>query len=215
MNEKIRQFFEEHEGRKNEVYKDSRGFRTVGIGHLLDHEQSPEELDVLGVRPEDVVSVSDAQIDALFEIDYNEARDDAELIFHDIWDEISEVRQAVIVSQIFQLGVGGFRKFKNMIRAMKDLDWERAAKESLDSRAARQTPERWGHQANMLRHNTWDGKLKTPEMVVPSQSSDFSVPDYFVSDLADLKASLSTLTARVEALEKQVFQKQKRKPFSP
>ena len=207
MNDKIREFFEHHEGRRKDVYKDSRGFRTVGIGHLLDHEQSPDELSVLGCRQNEVhliISVNDAQIDGLFDIDYMEACDDARVIFGDQFETFSEVRQTVIVSQCFQLGFTGFRKFKNMIAAMKAEDWERAARESLDSRAARQTPERWKQQADMLKYNTWDGNPKTSDA---SQESDISV--------ADLQASLSTLSARVEALEKQVFNQKKRPPFSP
>ena len=196
MNQKIRDFFEHHEGRRNDVYKDSTGFRIVGIGHLLDATQTPDELEVLGCRQDEVhliLSITDEQIDKLFDIDYTEAFEDAQDFFGDIWHEISEVRQCVIVSQIFQLGYGGFRKFRNMIFAMRALDWERAAKESLDSVAAKQTPERWQMQANMLVNNTWDGKrTQSPLQRDTEVVSEHEVP---------VEERLSILEAAVKELQ--------------
>lgn len=90
------------EGCRNVVYKDIRGFPTVGIGHL--------------VRPEDGLKVgdkiTDAQVDALFMKDSQGAWDHA----------VAQAKQAGITSQnflpylasvCFQLGGAWTAKFPN------------------------------------------------------------------------------------------------------
>ena len=146
-----RKLISQEEGDKLKAYKDHLGKLTVGRGHLLDQEQSPEELEVLGTNTFDEnFTITQEQSDALFEIDYDEAVEDIVFILPD-FDEIDEVRQAVLISQVFQLGMGGVRKFKNYLASVRGRDWDAAAEHSMDSLAARQTPDRWKRQAEMLR----------------------------------------------------------------
>ena len=65
--------------------------------------------------------------------------------------ELSPIRQTVIISMVFQLGVRGFLKFKNTIKAIKNNDFEEACIQMRDSRAYRQTQERWDRQITMFR----------------------------------------------------------------
>lgn len=68
-----------------------------------------------------------------------------------VWfHRLSEKRQAVIISMAYQLGLTGFSKFKRMIRALERNDWGEAAKEAKDSRAYRQTKNRWDRQIQIL-----------------------------------------------------------------
>lgn len=60
-------------------------------------------------------------------------------------------RQAALISMRYQLGQAGFLGFKKMISAVKREDWEEAADECLDSRAAFQTPERFHRNSHALR----------------------------------------------------------------
>lgn len=139
------------EGCKLELYKDHLGFNTIGVGHLLDQEQTEEELEIIGSP--NVDKITQEQAKALLEVDINEAMEDMSLIFtEEEWDAIDGTRQCVLVSQIFQVGGAGLRKFRKMIAAVKSGDWDKAATESLDSLAARQTPGRWERQADMLRN---------------------------------------------------------------
>ena len=43
---------------------------------------------------------------------------------------------------VFQLGIGGVSKFKNMWKALGEGDYQTASEEMLDSRWAKQTPKR-------------------------------------------------------------------------
>lgn len=73
---------------------------------------------------------------------------------YDWYEEISvcePVRAIAIRDMNFQLGFAGFRKFRKAIAAMKARDYETAAKEALDSRWAKQTPNRARRVARMIR----------------------------------------------------------------
>lgn len=63
----------------------------------------------------------------------------------------NEPRLRALISMRYQLGAGGFRKFQKMIEAANTGDWNRAAREALDSLWAQQTPERARRVANRLR----------------------------------------------------------------
>jgi len=56
---------------------------------------------------------------------------------------------------VFNLGPGGFGKFKKAIAAMKKEEWEEAANEMLDSRWARQVGNRAKELAAMMRTRLW------------------------------------------------------------
>lgn len=153
-NDIARKLISQEEGCKLKAYLDSLGKLHIGIGHYLGQEQSPEELAILDATEFDEdFTITQEQANALFDLDYDEAVEDIVLVLPD-FDEIDEVRQAVLISQIFQLGFGGLRKFKNYLQAVRDRDWEAAATHSLDSLAARQTPQRWERQAEMLRNGS-------------------------------------------------------------
>ena len=66
------------------------------------------------------------------------------------YEKCNEVRQAVMLSMSYQLGVYGVLKFKAMLSAIAKRDWEKAAKDCLDSLAARQAPNRFARNASML-----------------------------------------------------------------
>lgn len=60
-------------------------------------------------------------------------------------------RASVLVSMAYQLGLSGLLRFRKMLAAIEDNDWEEAAREALDSRWAKQTPRRARHHAEVLR----------------------------------------------------------------
>lgn len=62
----------------------------------------------------------------------------------------SDVRKAVMLSMVHQLGIYGVLKFKKFITAMAEQNYPGAAKQALDSLAARQTPNRWKRNAAMI-----------------------------------------------------------------
>lgn len=128
------------EGYKKRVYIDSEGFPTVGIGHKLPNRY--KELE--GRAP-----FTEKELNRFFELDSASAYDNAKDNIPG-FSRMPVSLQAALVSQAFQLGKTGQRKFKNMIDAIEAGDWREAAEQALDSNWAKQTPKRARHLANEL-----------------------------------------------------------------
>ena len=131
----------------------------IGIGHLLSGPQSDEELAVLGEYDEDEPSVlvlSEQQAYTLFDIDVADAIEDVYPSFtEDELDQLGETRRAIILSMTFQMG--GVRKYKNFIKAVKEGDFELAANEMITGSKGgpslwyKQTPERCQRATDAMR----------------------------------------------------------------
>ena len=119
----LRSRIKTHEGRRFEPYEDSVGVLTVGYGRNLRD-----------------VPFSQDEIDLMFENDLNRARDGALSI--PAYHEMNELRRGVLIEMVFQMGASGVSNFKNFLNACMHHEWARAAEEMLDSKWARQTPER-------------------------------------------------------------------------
>lgn len=133
----------------------------IGIGHNLEIDQTDEELAAMGLSAPldnwEGFQISETQAYALFDIDVQDAIDDVQPAFTPSeLDALGETRRAVILSMVFQLGGGGFRKFKNFIKAVRSGDWSTAAEEMLDSVAARQTPGRWERASRAMKLGHFD-----------------------------------------------------------
>ena len=128
-----------HEGYRNRVYLDSLGKRTVGYGHLCveDHWEDNREYTV-------------PELERVLEADLNNAIQGAEELCGDCPDLRDQARE-IIVEMVFQLGKTGVSKFRNMWKALKVPDYPTAAKEMLDSRWAKQTPNRAKEMSDHMR----------------------------------------------------------------
>ena len=142
-----------HEGLKLEVYQDTLGIDTIGIGrNLEDRGITKEELDELDIpNMGTVYEHGITEVDAVYlatndvEIVENEL-----LAAHPCVAELDAVRQLVLVDMAFNMGVPRLRKFKKMWAAIHDEDFPTAAKEMLDSRWANQVKSRSVKLANMM-----------------------------------------------------------------
>lgn len=124
-NSEIAQLIQD-EGIIYHTYRDSLGKATIGVGHLL----QPNDVFDEGLTPEQVI--------LLLKSDYNKAKK----YVNDNYTWADSDVQLVLVNMHYQLGSAGVSKFKGMIKALKDEDYERATIEMLDSKWARQTPKR-------------------------------------------------------------------------
>ena len=128
--DRLLQSVKKHEGYRNKVYKDTLGKRTVGVGHLCvedfweDNKEYPEEM-LMNILKDDLKNAIQGSQRLLAECP--------------VLDDLAE---EIIIEMVFQLGETGVSKFKNMIKALKIPDYQTAAIEMLDSRWAKQTPER-------------------------------------------------------------------------
>ena len=135
------------EGFRSEPYICSEGYPTIGIGWKIGrHNQSLNDFEVMQISEEAAQAQCKAEIHEL------------EMNLHaviDCWQDLNEARQAVLISMAYQMGLSGLLKFKNMLAAIETQCWNDAANEGLDSRWAKQTPERAERQVRTLLLGDW------------------------------------------------------------
>jgi len=132
------------EGSKNFVYFCSEQHPTTGVGHRIrdtDPEANLETFDVFADDVPEAQCISDERVRELFETDVAVAIETCEKIYSN-WDELPQEAKHVLCNMSFQLGEGTLRKFKGMNAAVAEQDFAEMAKQMIDSRWARQTPER-------------------------------------------------------------------------
>ncbi|MFA6416231.1 MAG: glycoside hydrolase family protein [Candidatus Paceibacterota bacterium] len=112
-----------NEGWRNNMYLDSEGNRTIGVGHKItasDNFSSP---------------ISDSQVRQLYNKDYASARSGAmaSAASHGVdWNSLSATRQTVLTDMAFNMGASGGQGldgFVNMWSAIKRQDWSTAGRE--------------------------------------------------------------------------------------
>jgi len=130
-----------HEGFRDVMYKDSLGFATIGYGHLI----LPTDNYVDGKQ------YSKEDLDKVFDKDFQNALDNANKLMSG-YDLVNQAKE-VICEMVFQLGIGGVSKFKNMWKALEKEDYYTASQEMLDSRWARQTPKRAEDLSNIMKES--------------------------------------------------------------
>ena len=143
----------QHEGLELQVYQDTLGIDTIGIGrNLEDRGISEEELNELDIPDIDHVykyGITEADAMALAENDVQIVENEL-LAAHPCVDRLDAVRQLVLVDMSFNMGVPRLCKFKRMWAAVHEKDFPTAAKEMLDSRWANQVKSRSVKLANMM-----------------------------------------------------------------
>lgn len=148
----------EHEGLRLDVYKDSLGIPTIGVGrNLRDRGLTQKELTDLGFR--DTIDVWE----------FGLTRQQAEYLLlndikivetelakaHPCIHGLNSVRQRVLVDMAFNLGMPRLNQFKNMWAAIHNDDFITAAKEMLDSRWATQVGNRAKRLAKAMECGKW------------------------------------------------------------
>ena len=144
-----------HEGLRLDVYKDSLGIDTIGIGrNLEDRGITKDELDWM-----DYPSIEYVYSDGINEADAMYlAQNDVQIVeeellrAHPCVDRLDSVRQLILIDMAFNMGVPRLCKFKKMWAAVECGDYPTAAKEMLDSRWAKQVKGRATKLANAM-HN--------------------------------------------------------------
>ena len=132
--DKLREEIAADEGRRNAVYLCTEQKRTVGIGHLITADDPEWPMEVGD-------TISDERINEMFETDIAVTIDDCRIIFRD-FDGFPEEAQLCLANMCFQLGRPTFSKFKKSIGYANEHMWGQLAEEILDSRWAKQTPNR-------------------------------------------------------------------------
>jgi lysozyme len=104
----------EHEGKSLSMYTDTVGVPTIGYGHNL---QTP-----ISEHAAKVILADDVRI-AVQELDDR----------MDWWRDLPDPAQLVLASMVFNLGWPRFSRFKKLIAALEDRDFNEAAAQMEDS----------------------------------------------------------------------------------
>ena len=122
-----------HEGFVEHVYDDSLGIPTIGYGFAIKDLILEEDLcDEILLRKLRILGRSVMGKFPFF-------------------DSLPSECKSVLMEMCYQLGVRGVSKFKKALKAMENGDWEKAADEMLDSKWAKQTPNRAKEMSNIIR----------------------------------------------------------------
>jgi lysozyme len=136
------------EGIREEPYKDSEGWWTIGVGHLIDRRKGgnlPFWIDSFPILLDEAEKL---------------LKDDIADLEKPLFDRfpwisaLSSVRECVFLSMAFQMGVAGLATFKNTLKYAKNGSFHLAAAEMLESDWRDQTPERAGRLAQAMRTNS-------------------------------------------------------------
>lgn len=130
---KLKKLIKDHEKEMLRLYKCTAGKNTIGIGHNLDDK-----------------GISQLVSDLMFFEDIQEVLLDLPEIFNN-FGRLPENIQMVLADMRFQLGGGGIRKFKNMIKAVNNKDWSEMIVQMKDSAWYRQTTNRANDLIRMVR----------------------------------------------------------------
>lgn len=115
-------------------YEDTEGYVSIGYGRCLA-----------------LNGISEAEAELMLENDMLVATKDASQFAGDIWEKLSDVRKAVLISMAFNLGLPRLVKFVKFRAALQDCDFETAANEMLDSKWRRQVKGRAERLANLMK----------------------------------------------------------------
>ncbi|GAB6045085.1 lysozyme [Caminibacter profundus] len=119
-----------HEGFRGMPYKDSLGIPTIGYGTKLPITEEEAEMLLQHRLDKKILELSDRE---------------------PFYLELPQKAQEVIANMAYQMGVNGVLRFKKMWKALKNGDYKKAADEMLDSRWAKQTPNRARELAEIMR----------------------------------------------------------------
>ena len=136
-----------HEGYRNKVYLDTLGKRTVGVGHLCvedfwEDNKEYEEKFLMDILQKELLGANEGAEDLI-----NNCPSGGKA-------NISDEAKIIIIEMVFQLGKTGVSKFRNMWKALQQNppQYSVAASEMLDSRWAKQTPNRAKEMSNHMAH---------------------------------------------------------------
>lgn len=143
MIENVKDMIKRHEGLRLEPYKCPAGHWTVGYGHNLEvhGEPIPERITIDQAEEYLNEDIADATRDCKQRIA--------------CFNELDEVRQAVLIDMCFNMGIWGLLTFKRMLKWVSKAFWGQATIEMLNSKWAEQVGHRAVTLANMMGSGEW------------------------------------------------------------
>mgnify|MGYP003676116670 FL=1 len=146
-----------HEGIVLNVYQDHLNINTVGIGRNLD-DRGITDGELLFMNK----TIDDVYDDGLTEEEaYYLCMNDIAIVEKELLDskpvvnQLTDVRQMVLVDMAFNMGVPRLKLFKNMWLAIEKVNYPLACAEMLDSKWANQVGKRAVRLSEAMKNGEW------------------------------------------------------------
>ena len=122
-----------HEGFRKSVYQCTEGYDTIGYGFAIKDLELDKDIaeEILIRKVEKLIKRVRKRFDWL--------------------DSVPREVQGILVEMSYQMGLSNVSKFKKALHAMQMFQWKLAATELLDSRWAKQTPNRAKELSDIIR----------------------------------------------------------------
>jgi lysozyme len=141
----VEELITKHEGCESNIYLDSMGIPTIGIGHNLKASPMPSDW---------TTPLTQDQIDQLFQTDLNNVL--TQLTADLPWvNSLDPVRQAVVIDMCFNMGINTLLTFKHTLANIQSGNWQAAADGMLQSLWATQVKSRANEDAQMMVSGAW------------------------------------------------------------
>lgn len=141
-----------HEGIVLKPYVCPAGKWTIGVGRCYQTNPfTPEEKKAIGDYKNGITRNA-----ALMLLRNDIARCVKELKENFSWFKgLDEERKYALLDMCFQLGLGGLKGFKKMLKALEQHDYKEAAKQCKDSKYHKDTPKRCERIAKLIETGVW------------------------------------------------------------
>ena len=126
----LKERIKSNEGFSSKPYKDQLGYLTIGYGHLI----LPNENILLKKQ------INKKELEEIFEKDFKKALSNFNNTFKPL--NLNEKESELLIEMIFQLGIKGCLKFKNLIKNIKKGNKYLVCFDMMDSLWYKQTPNR-------------------------------------------------------------------------
>ena len=126
----LKERIKSNEGFSSKPYKDQLGYLTIGYGHLI----LPNENILLKKQ------INKKELEEIFEKDFKKAISNFNNTFKPF--TLNEKESELLIEMIFQLGIKGCLKFKNLIKNIKKGNKHLVCLDMMDSLWYKQTPNR-------------------------------------------------------------------------
>lgn len=130
---RLRETITRHEGSRLQMYQDSLGIWTIGVGHNIQEK---------GISPQ----VMELMLDEDLEEAISELKRSVSF-----FSKMPQQVQEALVNLSFNMGIPRLMQFKKTLALLREGDFESAADELLDSRYAEQVGRRALEIADMIR----------------------------------------------------------------
>jgi lysozyme len=129
------------EGWSSRQYYCSEQYATIGFGRKVSDKKNTPLTNEITTKEKEIVFVREK----IRELSYALMSR-----YHAAWNKCNQARQAILISMAYQLGLTGVSQFQKMWMALSNGDFGLAAKEMLNSKWAKQTPNRAKRHAEQM-----------------------------------------------------------------